>query len=86
MTKSLASKLAPIRVNMLAAGFVDTPGSAAMLSDQLSARREQLETILPIRRVISPADVAALAVHLMTNTAVTGSTFEIDGGQQSVGG
>ena len=85
MTKSLAAKLAPIRVNMLATGFVDTPGSAAMLGDQLSARREQLETILPIRRVIGPADVAALAVHLMTNTAVTGSTFEIDGGQQGVG-
>jgi NAD(P)-dependent dehydrogenase (short-subunit alcohol dehydrogenase family) len=86
MTKSLASKLAPIRVNMLATGFVDTPGSAAMLGDQLSARREQLATILPIRRVIGPAEVAALAVHLMTNTAVTGSTIEIDGGQQVVGG
>jgi len=84
LTKSLASSLAPIRVNMLATGFVDTPGSAAMLGDQLSARREQLETVLPIRRVIGPADVAALAVHLMTNTAITGSTFEIDGGQQGV--
>jgi NAD(P)-dependent dehydrogenase (short-subunit alcohol dehydrogenase family) len=82
LTKSLASELAPIRVNMLAAGFVDAPGSAAMLGDQLRARRQQLETTLPIRRVIGPADLAALAVHLMTNTAVTGSTFEIDGGQQ----
>lgn len=60
------------------------PGSAAMLGDQLSARREQLETILPNRRVIGPPDVAALAVHLMTNTAVTGSTFELDGGRQGV--
>jgi NAD(P)-dependent dehydrogenase (short-subunit alcohol dehydrogenase family) len=52
----------------------------------LSARRDQLETTLPIRRVIGPADIAALAVHLMTNTAVTGATFEIDGGQQVVEG
>jgi NAD(P)-dependent dehydrogenase (short-subunit alcohol dehydrogenase family) len=37
-----------------------------------------------IRRVIGPAEIAALAVHLMTNTAVTGATFEIDGGQQLV--
>jgi hypothetical protein len=30
------------------------------------------------------ADIAALAVHLMMNTAITGATFEIDGGQQLV--
>jgi len=52
MAKSLASELAPIRVNVLAAG------------------------------VIPPTDVAALAIHLMTNTAITGATFDIDGGQQ----
>jgi NAD(P)-dependent dehydrogenase (short-subunit alcohol dehydrogenase family) len=39
-----------------------------------------------IRRVIGPAEIAALAVHLMTNTAVTGATFEIDGGQRVVEG
>ena len=33
-----------------------------------------------------PADIAALAVHLMTNTAITGATFDIDGGQQLVQG
>jgi NAD(P)-dependent dehydrogenase (short-subunit alcohol dehydrogenase family) len=39
---------------------------------------------LPIGRVVGPADVAALAVHLMTNTALTGATYDIDGGQQFV--
>jgi hypothetical protein len=34
--------------------------------------------------VIGPADVAALAVHIMTNTALTGATYDIDGGQQFV--
>jgi NAD(P)-dependent dehydrogenase (short-subunit alcohol dehydrogenase family) len=53
---------------------------------ELDARREQLRTTLPIRRVVGPADIAALAVHLMTNTAVTGATFDIDGGQQLVEG
>jgi NAD(P)-dependent dehydrogenase (short-subunit alcohol dehydrogenase family) len=84
LTRSLALELAPIRVNLIAAGFVDTPLSASLLGDQLDARREQLHTTLPIRRVVGPADVAALAVHLMTNTAVTGATFDIDGGQQLV--
>jgi NAD(P)-dependent dehydrogenase (short-subunit alcohol dehydrogenase family) len=86
LTKNLALELAPIRVNLIAAGFVDTPLSAAILGDHLDARREQLRTTLPIRRVVGPADIAALAVHLMTNTAVTGATFDIDGGQQLVEG
>jgi NAD(P)-dependent dehydrogenase (short-subunit alcohol dehydrogenase family) len=86
LTRSLALELAPIRVNMIAAGFVDTPLSATLLGDDLDARREQLRATLPIQRVIGPADIAALALHLMTNTAVTGATFDIDGGQQLVAG
>ena len=84
ITKNVALEIAPIRVNLIAAGFVDTPLSAAILGEQLDTRREQLRMTLPIRRVVGPADVAALAVHLMTNTAVTGATFDIDGGQQLV--
>jgi NAD(P)-dependent dehydrogenase (short-subunit alcohol dehydrogenase family) len=86
LTKNLALELAPIRVNLIAAGFVDTPLSVSLLGDQLDTRREQLRTTLPIKRVVGPADIAALAVHLMTNTAVTGATFDIDGGQQLVEG
>jgi NAD(P)-dependent dehydrogenase (short-subunit alcohol dehydrogenase family) len=84
LVRNLALELAPIRVNLIAAGFVDTPLSATLLGEGLDARREQLRTTLPIRRVVIPADVAALAVHLMTNTALTGATFDIDGGQQLV--
>jgi NAD(P)-dependent dehydrogenase (short-subunit alcohol dehydrogenase family) len=40
---------------------------------------------LPIGRVVGPEDIAALAIHLMTNSAVTGDTYDIDGGQQLVG-
>jgi NAD(P)-dependent dehydrogenase (short-subunit alcohol dehydrogenase family) len=81
---TLALELAPIRVNLIAAGFVDTPLSASLLGEGLEARREQLRSELPIRRVVQPEDVAALAVHLMANTAITGATFDIDGGQQFV--
>ena len=79
---ALALELAPVRVNLIAAGFVDTPLSASLLGDDLEARREELRATLPIGRVVGPADVAALAVHLMINTAVTGATYDIDGGQQ----
>jgi NAD(P)-dependent dehydrogenase (short-subunit alcohol dehydrogenase family) len=82
LTKNLALEVAPVRVNLIAAGFVDTPLSAELLGDGLDARREELRTTLPIARVVGPADIAELALHLMTNTAVTGATYDIDGGQQ----
>jgi len=81
---NLAVELAPVRVNLIAAGFVDTPLSASLLGDELENRRNELRATLPIRRVVGPADIAALAVHIMTNTALTGATYDIDGGQQLV--
>jgi NAD(P)-dependent dehydrogenase (short-subunit alcohol dehydrogenase family) len=84
LTATLALELAPVRVNLIAAGFVDTPLSASVLGEQLEERRQQLRATLPIGRVVGPAEVAALAVHLMTNTALTGATYDIDGGQQLV--
>jgi NAD(P)-dependent dehydrogenase (short-subunit alcohol dehydrogenase family) len=83
-TAALALELAPARFNLIAAGFVDTPLSASLLGDQLEERRNELRSTLPIGRVVGPADVAALAVHIMTNTALTGATYDIDGGQQLV--
>jgi NAD(P)-dependent dehydrogenase (short-subunit alcohol dehydrogenase family) len=83
-TAALALEVAPVRVNLIAAGFVDTPLSASLLGDRLDERRAELRATLPIGRVVGPADVAALAVHIMTNTALTGSTFDVDGGQQFV--
>ena len=82
LTASLAREIAPVRVNLIAAGFVDTPLSASLLGDRLEARRDELRAALPIGRVVEADDVAALAVHLMVNTALTGATYDIDGGQQ----
>jgi NAD(P)-dependent dehydrogenase (short-subunit alcohol dehydrogenase family) len=84
MARNLALELAPVRVNVIAAGFVDTPLSAQLLGEKIEERRQQLRTLLPIRRVVEAGDVAALAVHIMTNTALTGGTYDIDGGQQLV--
>ena len=84
LTASLALEIAPVRINLIAAGFVDTPLSAELLGDGLDARREGLRSTLPIGRVVGPEDVARLAVHLMANTALTGATYDIDGGQQLV--
>lgn len=86
LTRNLALELAPIRVNLIAAGFVDTPLSAQLLGDKIENRRSQLRATLPIRRVVEPFDVARLAIHIMINTALTGATYDIDGGQQLIPG
>jgi NAD(P)-dependent dehydrogenase (short-subunit alcohol dehydrogenase family) len=83
-TAALALELAPVRVNLIAPGFVDTPLSASLLGDHIEERRDELREALPIGRVVGPADVAALAVHIMSNTALPGATYDIDGGQQFV--
>ncbi|MDW6065932.1 SDR family oxidoreductase [Streptomyces sp. FXJ1.4098] len=64
---NLALEVAPVRVSLIAAGFVDTPLSASLLGDQRNAWREELRKTLPIGRVVGPADVAALALHIMAN-------------------
>ena len=48
-----------------------------------TARREELRTTLPIGRVVGPADDAAPTVHIMTNTALTGAAYDIDGANSS---
>jgi len=85
-TAALALELAPVRVNLIQAGFVDTALATSYFADAgaVEARREELRATLPIGRVVGPADVAALAVHLMINTAVTGATYDIDGGQRLI--
>ena len=85
-TAALALELAPVRVNLIQAGFVDTALATSYFADEaaVEARREELRATLPIGRVVGPADVAALAVHLMTNTAITGATYDIDGGQRLI--
>ena len=73
-----------MRTNLIAAGFVDTPLSARLLGNDIEARRAELRATLPIRRVVAPEDVAALAIQLMTNTAITGASYDIDRGQRLI--
>ena len=68
---------------MIAGGSVEHPLRRAA---RRSNRRTplQLRAELPVGRLVGPDDIAALALHLMTNTAITGATYDIDGGQQLV--
>jgi NAD(P)-dependent dehydrogenase (short-subunit alcohol dehydrogenase family) len=82
LTANAALEIGPVRVNAVAAGFVDTPLSARILGDDLEARRQELRDTLPVHRVVTASDVADLVLHLMNNTALTGAVYDVDGGQQ----
>jgi NAD(P)-dependent dehydrogenase (short-subunit alcohol dehydrogenase family) len=55
LTASLALEIVPVRVNLIAAGFVNSP--ASLLGDQLDKRRNQLRATLSIRRAVGPPNV-----------------------------
>jgi NAD(P)-dependent dehydrogenase (short-subunit alcohol dehydrogenase family) len=80
LTRSLALDLAPVRVNCVSPGIIDTPIRAAMPE---AARREMLEkaaAALPVRRVGLGEDIAAQILAFMTNGFATGSIVYLDGG------
>jgi len=81
LAETLALELAPVRVNVIAPGFVPTPLTEQALGDRLPARVAELRQSLPTGHVVEPDDVASLIVHVMLNPAMTGSVIPIDSGQ-----
>jgi NAD(P)-dependent dehydrogenase (short-subunit alcohol dehydrogenase family) len=80
LTRSLALELAPVRVNCVSPGIIDTPIRAAMPE---AARREMLEktaAALPVRRVGLGKDIAKQILAYMDNGFATGSIVYIEGG------
>jgi hypothetical protein len=73
-------------VHLLPPAFVDTSPSATLPGDNFETCHQQLCQVLPIRRAVGARDVAALAVHLMINSAVTGAMYDIDGRRQFITG
>jgi NAD(P)-dependent dehydrogenase (short-subunit alcohol dehydrogenase family) len=80
LTRSLAIELAPVRVNCVSPGIIDTPIRAAMPE---AARREMLEktaAALPVGRVGVGEDIAKQILAYMDNGFATGSIVYIEGG------
>jgi NAD(P)-dependent dehydrogenase (short-subunit alcohol dehydrogenase family) len=84
LTKALALELAPdVRVNAVAPGHVDTP-QQRVDADAAGLTREELYAhyaeIIPIGRILQPAEIARLVSYLASETGYTGSTVHLNGG------
>jgi len=78
--RGLALALAPVRVNTVSPGLIDTPIRAAMPADKKKTMLDHAAATLPARRVGQAEDVADAILMLMTNPFTTGSTIFVDGG------
>jgi NAD(P)-dependent dehydrogenase (short-subunit alcohol dehydrogenase family) len=81
LTRWLAVELAPIRVNSVSPGVIDT-GAWDSLGDE--GKRQYFEHISsrnPARRIGTPDDIADAVLFAMTNTFLTGVTLKVDGGE-----
>jgi NAD(P)-dependent dehydrogenase (short-subunit alcohol dehydrogenase family) len=80
LTRALAVELAPLRVNALCPGPIDTPLLARALGPAREAYLAQVAAQLPARRIGAPDDVAEAALFLMSCGFVTGVVLPVDGG------
>ncbi|MBV2153336.1 SDR family oxidoreductase [Kitasatospora sp. SUK 42] len=80
MVPPLAVELAPLRVNAVSPGVIDTPWWDRVPADQRAALFDGLAATTPVGRVGRPEDVAQAILLLAANTFVTGVVFECTGG------
>jgi len=78
--RQLARELAPIRVNVVAPGLVQTPAYDPMDKTAREAMFAARAKALPVGRVGRPEDIAQAVVQLLLNGYMTGVVLDIDGG------
>jgi NAD(P)-dependent dehydrogenase (short-subunit alcohol dehydrogenase family) len=84
MVKPLAVELAPVRVNAVSPGLVDTPWWDGMPEDARQEYFAQSAAALPSRRVATADDIAEVVAVAATNANITGTVIETDGGARLV--
>jgi NAD(P)-dependent dehydrogenase (short-subunit alcohol dehydrogenase family) len=82
--RGLALELAPIRVNTLSPGPIDTPLLAKSLGAGRDAYVERLKSTLPLHRLGTAEEAGAAVVFLMSNGWMNGATLNVDGGSRLV--
>jgi len=84
LIKPLAVELAPIRVNAVSPGVVDTPWWDGLPPEARSGYFAQVERALPARHIGTAEEVAELVAVAATNPNITGTVLETDGGARLV--
>jgi NAD(P)-dependent dehydrogenase (short-subunit alcohol dehydrogenase family) len=80
LARSLALDLAPVRVNAVSPGIIDTPIRAAMPAEARKAMLDKIAASLPVGRVGLAEDVAKQILAFMDNGFATGAIVYLDGG------
>jgi NAD(P)-dependent dehydrogenase (short-subunit alcohol dehydrogenase family) len=80
LARNLASELAPIRVNVISPGIVDTNYWAHLEPEQRQALLRDAANKLPAGSVATADDIATVATALMTSRHITGTVIDVDGG------
>ncbi len=82
--RGLAVEMAPIRVNTVSPGIIDTALHARLPDDQREAMFKAASERLPAGRVGQPEDIGAMILQTMENGFLTGAVIEVDGGAQAL--
>lgn len=81
LARSLALELAPIRVNAISPGVIDTGAWDGLGEDGKREYFEHFRTHNPARRIGTADDIADTVLFAMTNPFLTGVTLRVDGGE-----
>lgn len=84
LVRALAIELAPIRVNAVSPGWVDTPIWALVAGDKKNDTLSAMAERLPVGRVGQPDDIADAIHFLMGNTFTTGTVLHVEGGHRLI--
>lgn len=82
--RALALELAPVRVNVISPGWVQTPMFDQLAGDAKTGLFEAMAARLPAGKIAAPSDIAPAYVYAMESEFTTGQTIHIDGGQSMI--
>ncbi|MBF0565328.1 MAG: SDR family oxidoreductase [Nitrospirae bacterium] len=80
MATTLAVEIAPIRVNAISPGLIDTPAYDLMEPAQKAAMFGHFSQSAPVKRIGKPEDIAGAILFVISNSFVTGTVIDVDGG------